>query len=202
MNRNTLKIGLVTCLLAAALITPSKVNAHCDTLAGPVIADARLALKSGDVTPVLKWVKPEAENEIRAAFTRAIKVRSKGPDAQELADTYFFETLVRVHRAGEGAPYTGLKSESVETVIAATDQALESDSIETLLKMVGDETARGIRQKFVHAAESKKHAGDSVMAGRAYVAAYVELTHYVEALHKATAGLDPHNPATEAHDSH
>lgn len=62
----------------------------------------------GDITPVLKWVKPEAEPEIRAAFARALAVRQKGPDAQALADQFFFENLVRIHRAGEGAPYTGI----------------------------------------------------------------------------------------------
>lgn len=82
----------------------SFVYAHCDTLGGPVVAVAKQALEKGDVTPVLKWVKKENEGEIRAAFKKTLTVRSKGPEARELADMYFFETLVRLHRAGEGPP--------------------------------------------------------------------------------------------------
>ena len=85
------------------------VFAHCDTLDGPVVKTARAALEKGDVTPILKWVKKENEAEIRDLFKKTLSVRSKGKEAQELADMYFLETLVRVHRAGEGEPYTGLK---------------------------------------------------------------------------------------------
>lgn len=88
--------------------------AHCDTMGGPVIAEVRAALEKGDATPILKWVKKENDAEIRTAFARAVALRAKGPEAKELADQYFLETLVRLHRAGEGAPYTGLKDEPVE----------------------------------------------------------------------------------------
>jgi hypothetical protein len=92
--------------LAAFLIVllPQTANAHCDTLDGPVVAAALVALENGDVTPVLKWVTRENEPEIRAAFSRTLAVRGKGPEAKGLADMYFFETLVRLHRAGEGEP--------------------------------------------------------------------------------------------------
>jgi hypothetical protein len=42
-------------------------------------------------------------------FTKTLAVRKQSKEAKELADMYFFETLVRIHCAGEGAPYTGLK---------------------------------------------------------------------------------------------
>ena len=83
--------------------------AHCDSLDGPVVMDARTALEKGDVTPVLKWVKKEHELEIRNVFEQTMTVRAKGEDAKALADMYFFETIVRIHRAGEGEAYTGLK---------------------------------------------------------------------------------------------
>jgi hypothetical protein len=92
------------------LIIPGIASAHCDTLDGPVVMTAKAALEKGDVTPVLKWVRKEDEKEIREQFKKTLTVRAKGPEAKELADMYFFETLVRIHRAGEGAPYTGLKS--------------------------------------------------------------------------------------------
>src|SRR5512140_2714587 len=86
---------------------PSPARAHCDSMQGPVVAAARVALQKGDVTPALRWVKPADEAEIHRAFAQAMSVRKAGGTARDLADRYFFETLVRVHRAGEGAPYTG-----------------------------------------------------------------------------------------------
>jgi hypothetical protein len=100
---------LAVALLAAMLASPSRAIAHCDTLDGPVVSDARAALEARDVTPVLKWVEAGKEPEVREAFRHALAVRVLGPEARTLADRFFFETLVRVHREGEGEPYTGLK---------------------------------------------------------------------------------------------
>ena len=162
--------------------------AHCDTLGGPVVAAARRALESGDITPVLKWVKPANEGEVQSAFSRALAVRVNGPEARELADTYFFETVVRVHRTGEGAPYTGLKAAGdVEPVVAMSDEALASGSIEKLATAIGQHAADGVRQRFARALEAKKHAEESVAAGREFVEAYVEFTHYVERLDRDAA---------------
>ncbi len=163
-------------------------SAHCDTVNGPVVAAARLALEKGDVTPVLKWVKPAAEAEIRSAFEQTLAVRKAGPQARELADRYFFETLVRIHRAGEGAPYTGLKAADtpVEPAVREADRALDgSASIDTLVTLVTGDVASGIRQRWQRAEEARKHANDSVEAGREYVEAYVDSVHYVENLHLA-----------------
>lgn len=163
---------------------PNIARSHCDTVEGPVVKAAKIALEKGDVTPILKWVKKEHEKEIREAFKKTLAVRTAGPEAKELADMYFFETLVRLHRAGEGAPYTGLKSgESVEPIIAEADKALESGSAEKLVKLVTDAVAKGIRDRFAHAKETRKHADESVEDGREFVESYVEFTHYVEKLH-------------------
>ena len=52
--------------LAALVMWPAGARAHCDTMDGPVVKDAKAALEKGDVTPVLKWVAKDAEPEIRA----------------------------------------------------------------------------------------------------------------------------------------
>jgi len=178
-------IIVITVLAGGLFAMPRPALAHCDSMNGPVVAAARLALKAGDVTPVLRWVKPEAEPEIRTAFARTLKVRSAGPEARDLADMYFFETLVRVHRAGEGAPYTGLKpaGTDVGAAVEAADQALVSGSADAVVKLVTADIAAGIRQRFTHAMETKRHADDSVERGRAFVAAYVEYVHFVENIH-------------------
>ena len=187
-----------------ALALPTAAMAHCDTLDGPVVADARVALDKADITPVLKWVKAADEPELRAAFARAQTVRKLDAAARELADSYFFETLVRIHRAGEGAPYTGLKpAGAVEPVIVKADQALEKGSVDDLAKAIASHAEAGIRERFQHALEAKKHAQESVAAGREYVAAYVTYVHYVEgvvqAVHATAHHGEPAAPAAHQH---
>ena len=111
-------------------------------------------------------------------------MRSLGPEALALADRFFFETLVRVHREGEGAPYTGLKPAGtpVDPGIDASDTALETGSVDPLVKMLTAEVDKGLRHRFAEAAEARKHADESVGKGREYVAAYVEFVHYAERL--------------------
>lgn len=178
--------------------------AHCDTLDGPVIQTARTALEKGDIAPVLKWVQADDEKEIRAAFQKTLAVRTKGAEAKDLADMYFFETLVRVHRAGEGAPYTGLKpGEAVDPAVALADKALEAGSVDKLVDFLTTAMANGIRERFQHAGETKKHADDSVAAGRDYVKAYVTFTHYVEGLHALMKGGGSHQgEVAEGHGEH
>lgn len=181
--------------MMASLLAPLPAGAHCDTLDGPVVADARAALERRDVTPVLKWVRADDESEVRAAFDKALAVRSKGPEAKALADKYFFETLVRVHRAGEGAPYTGLKPAGAELgpAVTGSDKALEKGSADDLVRLVTDEAARGIRERFSRALDKKRHADESVEAGREFVEAYVEYVHYAERIFEDAA-----RPATHA----
>jgi len=169
-------------------------EAHCDTLDGPVVESARHALASGDVTPLLKWVPIDDEQLIRTAFENTMAVRKFSGQAQKLADMYFFETLVRIHRTGEGASDTGLKPDAkVDPAIALADQALDSGSVDKLVGVLTDAAARGIRERFRRALETKKHAAKSVAAGREFVDAYVVFTHYVEGLHASVKGGTEHN---------
>lgn len=163
--------------------------AHCDTLDGPVVQAARLALEKSDMTPVLKWVQVKDEKEIRVAFEKALAVRVKGAEAKELADMYFFETLVRIHRAGEGAPYTGLKPGiAVDPAVALADKALASGSVDKLVDVLTKAMDKGIRERFQETSERQKHAEGSVTEGREFVESYVIFTHYVEKLHGLIAG--------------
>lgn len=186
------KLAAIVLLLGGLVLWPYAARAHCDTLNGPVVMAAKEALAKGDITPVLKWIKPGNEAEVRETFKKALAVRDKGPEARELADTYFFETLVRIHRAGEGAPYTGLKAEEVEPPVAAADKALETGTVEELVKMVTEKVTHGIRDRFKDTLERKKHAGESVKAGREFVEAYVPFTHYVERIYVAAEGAHGH----------
>lgn len=203
METTKILLGVAGLLATFLLAVPPLVWGHCDTLDGPVVVDARAALAKGDVTPVLKWVPLQEEKEIREAFAKTLAVRGKGKEAQELADTWFFETLVRVHRASEGAPYTGLKAagEEEETILAA-DQALVTGKVDGLVKLVVDAAEKGIRHRFEETVESKKHAERDVEHGRAYVAAYVEFIHYGERIYQAAAHPPSHHAEGEAPAAH
>ena len=198
-NLLVLVIGLFVAMLlfAASMFLPGKSFAHCDTLDGPVVATAKVALEKGDVTPLLKWVRPDDEKEIKAAFDKTLAVRKQGDRAKELADMYFFETLVRIHRAGEGAPYTGLKpGEAIDPAVALADKALESGNVEKLVNVLTGALADGIRKRFHTALENQKHADENVTAGREFVESYVIFTHYVEGLHGMIKGGAVHHGET------
>ncbi len=207
MRTKKIKIGLLIAFVSISLsgFIANVAYTHCDTLDGPVIQDARIALEKGDVTQTLKWVKKNAEPEIRAAFEKALAERKSNRDA---ADRAFFETLVRIHRAGEGSPFTGLKpSGSVEPIIAGADKALETGSVNDLTQEMSKHLTNGVNERFERAFQLKKHKDDSVEAGREYVEAYVEYVHYVEGLHNMIAGKGGHHHEEaeggeqEAHDA-
>ena len=185
------------------LVTSQRILAHCDTLDGPVVADARAALAKGDIALVLKWVRPDYEKEVREAFDKTLVVRKQSPEAKELADMYFFETIVRLHRAGEGAGYTGLKpSGSIDPAISAADQALETGSVDKLVADITSEMAEGIRARFTATFEARKHVSESVEAGRKYVAAYVDYVHFVEGMHGVISGEAVHGEAENKEEGH
>jgi hypothetical protein len=188
-------------LFIAIGLSPSASAAHCDSLAGPVVQDARLALERGDPAPALKWVPSDREKEIRDAFEEAVAVRVLSEDAQRLADRSFFETLVRIHRAGEGEPFTALKpADDVDPGLVAADEALQGGSVDALADRLSAAVAEGVRKRFAVAAERRRHASASVPAGREFVEAYVDYVHFVESADRLTRSGAPHRH-TEAHGS-
>lgn len=185
---------------------------HCDTIDGPLVGLATQSLEDGNVNRVLPWVRPDDEGEIRHAFEHAQAVRTLGPEARSLADRHFLETLVRVHRAGEGAPFTGLKPAGLDhgPAVPAADRALAEKSFEkaeSLAAMIGHKVREGLMARFRTAVEAKDFDIDDVKAGREYVDAYVPYVHYAESVWKAAsqdADADHHEAgaSAEAHTAH
>ncbi|MGZ8919721.1 MAG: DUF6448 family protein [Limisphaerales bacterium] len=184
-------LAILVVFAAAALLTAHTAQAHCDRLDGPVVQAARRALTESNVNFVLIWVQKEAELEIKHAFDKTVAVRQLSGEAKELADRYFFETLVRVHRAGEGEPYTGLQPAERELGPAtpAGDQALKSGNLEPVVELLTEKMEHGLQSHFKEALSRKKFSPNDVEAGRAFVKAYVEYIHYLEKLHAATASV-------------
>ncbi|HET9430491.1 MAG TPA: DUF6448 family protein, partial [Chitinophagaceae bacterium] len=100
--------------------------AHCDTKDGPVVVASIKAIEQNNINYVLIWIPPGDEKELKQAFELTMKVRGLSPEAKTLADNYFFETLVRLHRSGEGIPYTGVKPSGtpIDGKILAADKSI------------------------------------------------------------------------------
>jgi len=170
--------------LAVLLVSAAHSFAHCDTMDGPVVKAAQSALKTRNVNLVLIWVSKKDETEVEQSFRLTLRVRVLNREARQLADKYFFETVVRLHRAVEGQPYTGLKpaGTNVDPVIRAADQALDNGSPETLLKLLPENIRADVEKRFRGTLIRKKFDPNDVEAGRKYVAAYVSLLEYLEHL--------------------
>lgn len=172
---------------------------HCDSLDGPVVTAARRALEAGDVDLVLPFVPEDGEAEVRAMFAAVQAARGSGDDAREVADRLFFETVVRVHRAGEGAPYTGLKPAGLDVgpVIPLAERAIETGSAEAvagyLAGVLHDELEHRLEKVNTLAATKDQ----SVSAARAYVEAMLGFEvyshHLLEALHASAHGDAGHH---------
>jgi hypothetical protein len=174
--------------LALLLFGADYAYAHCDGLDGPVVKAAQKALQTNNVNLVLIWVQKENEPELKSVFQQTLAVRKLSPESKALADRHLFETLVRLHRAGEGAPYTGLKpaGRDLGPAIPAADRAVESGGTAALETLLVKEMRTGVGEAFGRVQAKRKYDANDVAAGREYVKAYVEYIHFVERLHEAT----------------
>lgn len=156
--------------------------AHCDTMDGPVVADAKKAIDQNNINYVLKWVKPENEKEVIEAFNLNLKVRNLSPDAKLLADKYFFETVVRLHRTGEEMSFTGVKPTGtpVDEKILAADKSIETGNLSPLLGLVPMDKQKELKEKFDKAISLKNFEVNNIEAGREYIEAYVQFFHFAE----------------------
>jgi hypothetical protein len=207
MNRNKVIAFMSGWFLALAfsLSGPSLVFAHCDGLDGPVVKAAQQALEKGNVNLVLAWVPKRDEPALVDAFHKTLAVRSLSREAKELADRYFFETLVRVHRAGEGEPYTGLKpaGRDLGPAIPAADKALENGDVEPLVRLLTEAARAGVRERFAQAVARKTFNAEDVDAGREFIELYVPFIHYVERLYDAAkTSAGGHFPESHAGEHH
>ena len=169
-------------LFTLLVLIPRRASAHCDTEDGPAVNDGRKALQTGNLNHALKWILPEGEAELRPIFGKAIKVRALGADAAEVAERYFLENLVRIHRAGEGASYDGIKPTGTELApeVVAADQAMETGNLKPLMALIPVDKHAELRRRFDKARALKQFDVNDLAAGRAYIAAYVSFYKYAE----------------------
>lgn len=195
----TLALSLVAGLVGLAsvlLLRPGTASAHCDTMDGPAVKDGEVALQTGNVNVALKWVHPEGADELARIFQKALAVRGLSGEAREVADQWFLENMVRIHRAGEGAPYTGIKPAGtpIDERVRAADAAIETGSLEDLFALVPAEQHAQLEERFAQVMARKEFPVDDVDAGREYLEAYVHFFHLAEG--------HAHDEHAHAHDHH
>ena len=186
------KILSIPLLLLGLFLVPSGAEAHCDAVDGPVATAAVKALDSRDVNLVLPYAPATAERELTTAFEQALAVRGKGPEAKALADRYFMETAVRLHRAGENAPYTGLQPAGIDfgPAIPAAEKALESGDPRPLIQLMSQEVGSEIAERFEKAqarqiATEKPTTREEVQTTRERVSAELAFIGFVEGIYLA-----------------
>ena len=207
MKKTSILTSLTVLAIAFTIVLwgSNRIFAHCDGMDGPVVTAAKKAFESRNVNLVLILVQKKDEAEIKKAFQKTLTVRKLNPEAKELADMYFFETLVRIHRAGEGAPYTGLKpaGRDLGPAIPAADKAIVDGKVEPVLKLLTDQMQKGIHEQFKKVMAKKNFKKDDVAAGQEYIEAYVTFIHSVEGLYEAAKeAAHGHYPETKEGGGH
>ena len=157
-------------------------EAHCDTDGGPTVGAGRRALRTGNLNHALPWVPADAVNELQDVFDTAVRVRTLSPEAAEVADRLFLETLVRLHRMGEGVGFTGIRGPEarVEPVVVAADRALATGNLEPLRRLVPPGRFAELARRFAEARAKRDFPVDDVEAGRDFIAAYVAYVKFAE----------------------
>lgn len=175
-------IAAVIVAVGIMAISPLAAYAHCDTMDGPTVADGRKALESGNINYALKWVQPEYEKEITDAFNLSIKVKDLSPEAKEISEKYFYDNLVRVHRAGEGAPFDGVKPHGtpIDEKVAAADESIEAGNLSPLKGLIEEEKVPELGERFEKVMALKDYDLNNVEEGREYIEAYVKFFKFAE----------------------
>lgn len=215
MNKNkNLKSKLVktigTFVAAAAIMTiiPLTASAHCDTMEGPTVADGYKAIESGNVNYALKWVQPEYETDITNKFNLIMKMKDLSPEAEEVAEQYFFSELVRVHRAGEGAAFDGLKPSGtpVDEVVAAADESIEVGNLGPIKELheeglIPEERMSEIEERFEKVMSLKDYDVNDLEEGREYIESYVGFFKYAEGEEEGHGAGAHGKEAADAHET-
>lgn len=162
---------------------------HCDSVDGPVVRAARNALEAGNVNLVLPYVPEQAEGELGQAFEKTLRAREEGAEAMEVADRWFFETAVRLHRQGEGVPFSGLKPAGLDVgpVVPRAEKALETGDPKDLIDFLSAIVEDNIVERFQEAMSKKLYDVDDVDMAREHVEAELgmilfchHLYHFIE----------------------
>ncbi len=186
--------------LFAGLFFTQNLYAHCDSYDGPVVQDAYKALETNNVSLVLKWISKEQEPQIKELFNATYKLRGGNKEVYALVEQHFLETLVRLHRETENAPYTGLKAAgTTKPIIKMSDEAIANQNPDKVITALNNHIGEVIREKYEKVERLSKVKDSSPEVGREYVDAYVDYTHTIEGLHDIVDGQHGHQAEAANH---
>jgi len=170
-------------------------NAHCDTMDGPTVIDGQKSMKENNINYALKWVQPNFEKELKEAFNLSMKVKDLSPESKQIAEKYFFGELVRIHRQGEDAPYTGVKpaGTTIDKKVLAADKSIEIGNLSNLENLIEKDKKAELKKRFDQVIALKNFDINNVDAGREYIEAYVKFFKFAE-------GEEHHAHTKEVHD--
>ncbi len=135
----------------------------------------------------------DQEEELREKFQQSLAVFKNGGNPADLAQKYFMETAVRLHRAAEGMPFTGLKPSSTNPAdIEAAEKALETGNFEPLQDLLCQALQDESYKWFQKARESKENDDESITSGREWVNNYVKYITYIHKLYQTIQAGPPH----------
>jgi hypothetical protein len=182
--------------LMFSLVRTNSAEAHCDSMSGPVVTAAEAALEANDVGLILPYVKADAEAELTTAFEQTMAARALGGDAQTVADRYFFETAVRLHRSGEGAPYTGLKETAEhDPALEAAEGALGDGALTDVYDALDQSIQAGVEERYQAVLDAREHEAQegTLEATRARVEAELQFETYVHSISLAVGAPTGHD---------
>jgi hypothetical protein len=175
---------IMLAFISIMIYLPLNSLAHCDSYDGPLIKDAMKAIDKENVEYVYKWIEPEYEDEISRFFNKTVSLKSGDREIYKIVEKHFLETLVRLHREGEGEPFTGLKpAGSIPPLLIMADESLVSGNVEFLVNEIKIHLDELVNDKFSQAFALSKAKEENPEKGRAYVRTYVEYIHFIEAIH-------------------
>lgn len=155
---------------------------NCDSMGGPVVKAAEMALEMENVNHILPYVNEDDENEIKSAFEKASFVRELNADAADLADYWFFETVVRLHLKGKNEPFHGLKSskDDMSPIMRKAKMAMDEEDLTDLFEFLSAKLETEMRKRFMEVLNSKDCDFNEVDEAREYVNSVIEFVSYVD----------------------
>jgi hypothetical protein len=158
---------------------------HCDTLDGPIVKACRKAFEVDNVKFALPWVPESDEGEVREAFKRVQRVRKKwDSESSDISELWFFELVVRLHRAGEDEPFTGLRPAGLDwgPVLPLTDKAKATGDPGEVIKLITGEVEHELFERFMNMTKKKNFDPNDVSKAREYVHAELDFVLFAHRL--------------------
>lgn len=153
---------------------------YCDTMDGPIVTAAEIALEMENINYVLPFVKKEHETELKEAFEKSVIVRELSGEAAEIADYWFFETAVRLHMLGAGKPYSGIKQSGLnkEHIILKAQDAVENQDKTALEDLLLESLRDAIEKKYEITISKKDYDVNDTEAARNYLNSLFDLVEF------------------------